>query len=330
MYADTEEIMKINRKTVLCILAAAVSLALLGGCGSEQHKENEKSLRQIGLNQLERGDYESAVNAFNKALNEHRGAITNLEEDINFYKAYALAEAGKTDEAIDTYTALIEYDKKNADAYYLRGCAYISTGDTKAAVEDFKLAAAYRSDSGELYAGIFEQLMSAGLADEAAAYMEQGLKIKGDSGRSCLARGRLQLAGGDYEQAETELKKALEEEETEAALYLGRAEAALGKSEEAANYYEAYAKENPDDPQVLCALGQLKFEEGMYDQALLYFEQGLACSDIMNKQELWSGKIAAMEYTGDFKGAKKEMKAYLKSYPDDEKAQREYIFLKTR
>ena len=41
-------------------------------------------------------------------------------------------------------------------------------------------------------------------------------------------------------------------------------------------------------------------------------------------------QIVAYEYTGDFKQAAVLMEAYLKKYPDDEKALREYEFLKTR
>lgn len=313
------------------LLAAVLLAAGLTGCGSsKQQVENEMSCRQIGLNQLDKGDYESAINAFNKALNEHTGKVTNLEEDINFYKAYAQIEAGKTEDAIETYTALVEYNKKNADAYYLRGLAYMSIDDPELAVEDFESAVKYKKDSGELYAGIYEQLTSVGMEEEAADYLERGLEIEGDGADACLARGRLYLASGDYDSAMAELKSALKQEETLANLYLGEAASALGSSEEAKGYYDAYIKEHPDDAKVLYELGRIALEEGAYHQALSYFEQGLAGKNIMNKRELWSGKIAALEYTGDFAGAKQEMEAYLLAYPDDEAANREYLFLKTR
>ena len=50
----------------------------------------------------------------------------------------------------------------------------------------------------------------------------------------------------------------------------------------------------------------------------------------MNKREIWAGKIAALEYMGNFDSAKQEMEVYLESYPNDSAAQREYLFLKTR
>lgn len=330
----------------MCTAAAAAGLLLsVAGCGDKKQVENVRSYRQIGLNQLDSGDYESAINAFDKALNERVGVVSNLEVDINLYKAYAQIEAGKTQDAIETYTALVDYDDKNADVYYLRGCAYISIGQTEPAVEDFKQAVKYKKDSGELYASIYEQLTQAGLLDEAADYLDQGLKIKGDGIAACVSRGRLYLASGGYASAETEFKSALDQVEEENQknkkndsknegmainLYLGEAIRAQGRDEEAGEYFEAYAEENPSDTKVLYELGKIAFEDGSYHQALAYFEQGMSCEGIINKRELWSGKIAALEYIGDFDVAQQEMKEYLESYPEDAKAKREYTFLKTR
>ncbi len=316
--------------------AAAVMLVTIGvaaslyGCGSKQKLENEKAYRQTGISQLEEGDYEGAVESFNQALNERTGKVTNLEEDINFYKAFAQMEAGRTKDAIETYTALVEYDEKNAGAWYLRGCAYISVGNAKQAAEDFRQAAKYNSDSSQMYAGIYEQLVSVGMLDEAADYLDKGLKIKGDGATDYLSRGRLYLASGAYEKAVDELKQALDKKEPSANLYLGDAARALGNKDEASSYYQVYAQEHPEDSKVLYALGEMEFEDGAYEQALSYFEQGMAAGSGASKQQLWSGKIAVLENMGDFSGAKKEMESYLESYPEDETAQREYVFLKTR
>ncbi|MCI8447407.1 MAG: tetratricopeptide repeat protein [Eubacterium sp.] len=328
------------------VAAVAVLLLPAAGCGDKKQVQNVQSYRQIGLNQMDQGDYESAVNAFDKALGERVGIVSNLEIDINLYKAYAQIEAGRTKEAVNTYTALVDYDEKNADVYYLRGCAYMSMGETKPAAEDFKQAVKYNKDSGELYASIYEQLTQAGLLDEAAGYLDQGLKmIKGDGIEACVSRGRLYLAGGGYASAETEFKSALDQIEEEKKkdkkkdgkddgmavnLYLGEAVRAQGREEEAGEYFEAYAQENPNDTKVLYELGRIAFEDGSYHQALAYFEQGLSCEGIINKRELWTGKIAALEYIGDFDVAKQAMEEYLESYPEDAQAKREYIFLKTR
>ncbi len=312
------------------IAAVLILLAAASGCGDAEQVKNEQSYRKAGLEYLDEGNFESAILAFNEALSKRVGIVSNLEEDINFYKAYAQMESGKTEDAIRTYTALIDYDKENADAYYLRGCAYISEGKTKEAAEDFRQAEKNKKDSGEMCAGIYEQLMSAGLSEEAASYLEQGLKIKGSKGADCLTRGKLYLLSGDYDKAETELGEALEQKEMSANLYLGRLFQAKGDSEEAETYYEAYMQDNPGDSKVLYELGQIAAAQGDYSEAVSRFEQGMECENLMNKRQLWTAKIAAMEHGGNFTAALQEMEAYLEDYPNDEAAQREYIFLKTR
>jgi tetratricopeptide (TPR) repeat protein len=81
--------------------------------------------RQIGINAMENGDYAGAVDAFNSALGQCIGKITENELDICYYKAAAQYAGGDSAGAVDTYTAIIDYDKKAADAYYLRGCVYL-------------------------------------------------------------------------------------------------------------------------------------------------------------------------------------------------------------
>lgn len=313
--------------------SAAVAVLLLAaacGCGDEKLVKSEQARRQTGLERIDQGDYEGAVAAFDEALKVRVGIVSNLEEDINFYKAYAQMEAGKTKDAVATYTAIIDYDRKNAQAYYLRGCAYMSTGEAKQAAKDFAQAAEYNKDQGEMYAGIYEQLVTAGMLDEAAGYLEQGLKIKGDSASACLARGRLYFVSGDYGKAEAELNAALDQKAVLANLYLGRVFQAQGRNEEARSYYTAYLEENPNDSKVLYELGQIAFKEADYEQAVTWFEEGMACKNVINRRELWAGKIAAMEYQGKFDAAKQEMEIYLESYPNDGAAQREYVFLQSR
>lgn len=320
----------VSKLRICCVAAAVICFTAASGCGDEKLVQNEQAFRQTGLELIDQGDYEGAVSAFEQALHERVGIVSNLEEDINFYKAYAQMEAGKTQDAIATYTAIIEYNKKNADAWYLRGCAYMSVGQADEAAADFKQAAENNKDNGQMYAGIYEQLVLAGLLDDAAGYLEQGLKIKGDSASACLSRGRLYFISGNYEKAESELNAALDKKEVMANLYLGRVFQAQGRNEEAESYYETYLEENPNDSKILYELGQIAFEEGDYEHAVSWFEEGMACKNVINKRELWSGKIAALEYMGNFDTAKQEMQAYLESYPNDGAAQREFLFLKTR
>lgn len=72
----------------------------------------------------------------------------------------------------------------------------------------------------------------------------------------------------------------------------------------------------------------LKQEE--YMKALTAFENGKALNDPAYNQSLMFNEAVTYEYLLDFKKAAVLMKEYLEKYPDDEEAQREYIFLSTR
>ena len=53
-------------------------------------------------------------------------------------------------------------------------------------------------------------------------------------------------------------------------------------------------------------------------------------SDLSERQQITKAMIIAYEYSGDFATAKSKMEEYMKDYPDDEDAAREYQFLETR
>ena len=107
-------------KKMICLTTALVlSLGMLAGCNNDR-REDQTAYRQVGINKMESGDYEAAVNAFDSALAQCVGKIGENELDICYYKAAAQYAGGDPDGAKATYNAIIDYDKKAADAYYLR------------------------------------------------------------------------------------------------------------------------------------------------------------------------------------------------------------------
>lgn len=314
------------------IAVSAVVLLLAGslaGC-TDKDKENQEAYRKIGINSMAEGNYEKAIKSFQKALDTSLGEIGAEEIDICYYKAAAQFAKGDYDDAIKTYTALIDYDKKNGEAYYLRGSVYLNQDKKEKALKDYDKAIAADPTDYELYEGIYENLSNSGYEDEGKQYLEKALENKAKEAEDYAAQGHIYYLLGDYKQAKTNLDKAIDKNSKSALLYLAEVYNAEDKTEEAQALLENYVKDNAKDSKALNTLGMMQMNHENYEDALKYFQLGLEIKDASNRQELMKNEIAAYEYMGDFASAKKKMEAYLKEYQNDEEAVREYTFLKTR
>ncbi|MDD2355179.1 MAG: tetratricopeptide repeat protein [Lachnospiraceae bacterium] len=69
---------------------------------------------------------------------------------------------------------------------------------------------------------------------------------------------------------------------------------------------------------------------GEYEKALNDFQIGQKIDNNGVMQDLLYNEIVAYEKLGQFSKAEEMMQSYLKSYPDDQDAQREQLFLQTR
>lgn len=319
-----------NKKKLTYITALTMlSLTLMTGCTNER-RENQTAYRQIGINAMESGDYAGAVDAFNSALGQCIGKITENELDICYYKAAAQYASGDSEGAVATYTAIIDYDKKAADAYYLRGCVYLKQGNTESAVSDFDAAVQYNSDDYELYVNIYENLLAYDMTEKGEEYLNKAFDIKGNSAEDYAWRGRIYYYLGQYDNAMTELNSALDKESVIANLYIAQVYEAQSDSENAEVYYQNYVNSGAADSEAMNSLGEIEMAKGNYSGALTYLQQGIAMENVTNRRELMQNLIICYEYTFDFNSAWNNVQEYVQAYPDDASAQREYIFLKNR
>ena len=90
------------------LLAASM---LLGGCTSKSEKK-ALEYKELGIKQLQQEDYDGAVDSFQKALDQSLGRITANELDVCYYKALAQYKSGDAKAALESYSALIDYDER--------------------------------------------------------------------------------------------------------------------------------------------------------------------------------------------------------------------------
>ena len=105
----------------------------------------------------------------------------------------------------------------------------------------------------------------------------------------------------------------------------------MGNIDYAIPLYQRYLEGEAPVHQEACAkVASWQMEQGAYSEALSMLEAGIAAGEGALLQELLGNEIAVYERMGDFETAKLKMESYLEHYPEDERAQREYVFLKTR
>ena len=320
---------KITGRILAIIMTVVLVSASVSGCGRSDKKKDKDAYRQYGINCIENGNYDDAVEAFQKALDLEVGNVGDEEIDICFYKAKAQYLSGDIDGAIESYTAIIDYNG-NADAYYLRGCQYFAQNDQDKGMDDFKKAIDKNNKNYELYIGIYETLSKYGMADQGNEYLADALKIKGDKPDDHMQKGRIYTIQGDYESAIDNLQKAIDGKLVKANYYMGEAYSKQGDGDNASKYYQAYLDSGEADAYDLFNMGQSQMEQGNYATAITYFDAALDLDEVPNKQELMKNEIIAYEYSGDFASAKECMEDYIEKYPDDSDAEREYQFLETR
>ena len=319
-----------RRAPALAIAFTAMAMVCMAGCQDEKVLENQQAFRQLGINKLNEGSYQEAVDAFQKALDQSQAKVGDMEIDICYYKATAQYGSGDAQGAIATCTALIDYDEKDAKAYFIWGSIYLKEGEGKKGLEDYSKAFQYCKDDLELYVTAYENLTGAGFEHEAQGILEEATNIKGDKLEQCRERGYIYYLQGYYENARRELDSAINQGDEKALLYLAQVYMAQDDVKQAQPLYESYIEKNSADVLALNRLGEIQMEAGEYEQALTFFQNALKADAEGHQQQLRRNEIIAYEKMLDFATAKEKMEAYQQDYPEDEEAQREYVFLQTR
>lgn len=318
---------RFKKLTAIAIITVAVTL-LCTGCSGDRLEE-QKQLRQKGITLMENGKYEEALEEFQGALELSLGTVGETEMDICFYKAEAQYMLGDLEGATATYTAIVDFNK-NAKAYFLRGNLYYSMGEEEKALADYAAAIEQEKQDYELYIGVYEALSSHGKATEAQKYLEQALEIKGNSSYDKMQKGRINYLLGEQRTALSLLEEAAKGKEKLAYYYLAEIYSIMGDEASAKSSMDAYMESGVADSYTLFNIANDELGKGNYDMAIRCLTSALELEKVPNKQIVMKTLVIAYEHNKDFTSAKELMAEYIKEYPDDEEAKREFTFLETR
>jgi len=300
----------------------------------EAGENPELAYRGEGIAYMGLTDYEQAIEAFEKALPCSDMFVDEVEYDINYYLATAKYKNNDLAGATQVLDNIIALRPKDEEALFLRGSVK-TTGDAyEDGLADLEQSIALSGKNVERVIEVFKVLKEAGHEEDGREYLGSVLSDTSLSPTD-YEKGRIYYYMGDYENARNHLEQARTSgkeknyKESDIILMLGQTYEQLGDKNYAASLYEDYISSNGEQEEIYNQLGLCKLDSGDYEAALDAFQKALAVAQ-GNIQSLKYNEIVAYEYLGNFTKAKVQMESYLKEYPDDDAAVREYEFLKTR
>lgn len=274
-------------------------------------------------------EYEEAATYFLEALSYSNSMVDDLDYDLNYYLADAYEHMKKFDKAADTYTAIVNLDTKNALAYYKRGAAYLELNNYDNAISDFDRALSLDSDNYDLRIEVAGELFDAGYETEGQQYLNDFL-VEKEKKLSKFDKGRIYFYMKDYVNAKQYFEEARDDDDQNTVLFLGKTYEYLGDYNYATSTYQNYLSKHPEAALIYNQLGLSRMQAEDYAGAREAFSAGRAVENNGIDQTLYFNEIVAYEYEGNFTQAAIAMEGYLKKYPEDETAIREYEFLKSR
>lgn len=299
----------------------------------EAAKEAQEDPRLLyrgeGIAYLAKTQYADAAASFETALANSTGRVDGLDFDINYYLATAYYKQGETDRAIAVYNAIIGLRPEERDAYYLRGVLHAQRGSLEEALSDFEKTISLNTRDYDRLIDIYCILEENGYREAGQTYLKNAM----DSGTKYMTnyeKGRISYYLEDYENARNYLEKARDEEGYEAVLFLGKTYETLGDFNYAVSVYNTFIESGEENARVLNQMGLCRMQMKDYEGALNAFQRAMNVENNGMLQVLKMNEIAAYENLNEFEQAASLMNDYLKDYPDDETAKREYEFLKTR
>ena len=291
---------------------------------NKQQIARAKGIAYVGLTR-----YEEATECFLEALSYSSIFPSDLDYDLNYYLADAYEKMGNSEQAVGVYTDIRTLKPNEVNAHILRGRLYLIGGEYEKALTDFNRTVALDKDGYDLRIEIAGLLSSAGYEEEGLKYLQEFLS-ENEKKLSDYDKGRIYYYMGDFENAKLSLEKAKSNDSQQVILLLGKSYEQLGDFNYATSVYKNYLDEHSQAAEIFNQLGLCKLKSGEYEEALSAFRSAANVENNGMERTLEFNQIIAYEYTGDFKQAAILMESYLKKYPDDETALREYEFLKTR
>ncbi len=157
---------------------------------------NSKVYNNRGKIYLQLGEYQQAVDYYNKAI-----AINPTDTDAYNNRGIAYRNLGKYQEAIQDYTKAITINPQSANTYNNRGVVYYNLKEYQKAIEDFNQAIVINPQDGDAYYNRGNAYCDLGEYQKAIQDYNQVIKINPQSSETYNNRGIAYYNLKEYQKA---------------------------------------------------------------------------------------------------------------------------------
>lgn len=250
-----------------------------------------KEARVLGITQLNEGLYSEAVASFDTALLEADGVVNKFELDILKYRAEAEYNLADYAAAEHTYGILIDVDGGKPEYHYLRAASLALSGKVDEAVKEY----------------------------DTAKSMNQGTEKKADK------KADKNTDKNTEQNTDSKITGA-----SVAMSAIGKAYTDAGDYEKAMSFYQGVVDAGGETAKSYNEMGLCMNHAGKYDEAVQYFDKGIALGDADMTKDLLLNKGAVYEQKGDFLKALEVFRQYVSAYGSTPELEKEIAFLESR
>jgi tetratricopeptide (TPR) repeat protein len=223
----------------------------------------------LGNALAESGRTDEAMVHYQKALQLRPD---DVEAHVSF--GYILIQKGKLDEALAQLQTALELKPNHAEAHNDLGKLFAQQGKLDDAILQFQKALESRSDYAEARYNLGNALFQKGAMDEAIVQYEKALQTRPGYVEACFNLGNALFQSGKVDDAIARYQEALriKPDYAKAAYNLATALIQKGKTDDAIAQFEKVLEIDPDQAEARYNLGSALLRKGKPDQAIAQFQ----------------------------------------------------------
>ncbi len=247
-----------------------VKFPLASDEGGEDVDREAEEWKKRGNEQYDLGDFEGALNSYNKALE-----IKPDKDALWNNRGNALRNLGRLEEAIASYDKALECKPDLHEAWNSRGIALRNLGRLQDAIASFDKALEFKPDDHAAWYSRGIALRKSGRIQDAIASFDKALEIKLDYHLSWYHRGYTLATLGRLEEAIASYDKALEIKPDLHDVWISRGHTVNNRSKHRLLVYEILQGQFPKSPPVTRTLLTHNLTQRGYEGQILTLEAGL-------------------------------------------------------